>query len=51
VLVLTLDALLRKHSNAASVKHCVGKPEDKRPHWRHTCRGEDNIKMGLKEIE
>jgi len=50
-LVLTLDAILRKHSHAASVKHYVGKPEDKRPHWRYKCRWEGNIKMGLREIE
>jgi hypothetical protein len=49
-LVITLGAILRKHSNAASLKHFVGKPEDRRPNWRHRLRWEGNIKMSLKEI-
>jgi hypothetical protein len=28
----------------------VGKPEGKRPRWRHRCSWEDNIRMDLKEI-
>ena len=28
----------------------VGKPEGKRPHGRHRCRWEDNIKMDLQEV-
>jgi hypothetical protein len=28
----------------------VGKPDGKRPHQRHRCRWEDNIKMVLQEV-
>ena len=28
----------------------VGKPEGKRPHGRHRCRWENNIKMDLQEV-
>jgi len=28
----------------------VGKPEEKRPLWRHRCRWEDSIKTDLQEV-
>jgi hypothetical protein len=28
----------------------IGKPEVKRPLGRHRCRGEDNMRLGLREI-
>jgi hypothetical protein len=29
----------------------VGKPKGRRPYGRHTLRGEDNIKIGVNEME
>ena len=29
----------------------VDKPEEKRRHGRHWCRWEDNVKLGLQEVE
>jgi hypothetical protein len=41
-------ACMRKRRDAYIV--LVGKPEWKRPHGRHRCRWEDNIKMDLQEV-
>jgi hypothetical protein len=36
--------------NRNAYRVLVGKPEQKRPLGRHTCRWEDNIKMDHREI-
>ena len=39
----------RQSKNAHTV--LVGKPEEKRPHWRPRCRWDDDIKMDIKDMD